>query len=166
MPAGNFTTVEGEQVQLVCQSEQGRPTVFIAWKKGNTPLSETSTAIANDIISLTYNFQVNRADEGIAFKCRIINPVEFPGMEGIYISGPLNVLYPPDNISIIQFPKGDFTAFQCDAGGNPSPTFSWSFNTPLSYSSYNISDDGQLLTQLDFLTCNTTDIIVTWLGSK
>ena len=161
MPAGNFTTVEGEQVQLVCQSEEGRPTVDIAWKKGNTPLPEPVPMTANDIVSLTYHFQVNRADEGAAFKCRINNDVEFPGMEGICISGPLNVLYPPDDVSITQFPEGDFTAFQCDAGGNPPPTFSWSFNTPLSNSSYNISDDGQLLTQLDFLTCNTTDIIAT-----
>ena len=161
MPAGNFTTVEGEQVQLVCQSEQGRPPVDIAWKKGNTPLQELVPMTANDILSLTYNFQVNRVDEGTAFKCRIINPVEFPGMEGICISGPLNVLYPPDDVSITQIPEGDYTAFQCSAGGNPRPTFSWSFNIPLSDSSYNISDDGQLLTQLDFLTCNTTDIIVT-----
>ena len=162
-PTGNLTLIEGKEREFICESELGRPSVDIAWKRGDIPLTEPVPRVSWDTetISLIYNFEGNRADQGAVFKCRIINEVEFPGMERICISGSLNVLYPPDDVSITQIPEGDYTAFQCNAGGKPPPTFSWSFNTPLSNSSYDISDDGQLLTQLDFFTCNTADIIVT-----
>ena len=161
-PTGNFTSIEGEERELICQSEQGRHLVAIVWKRGNTPLRELTPMLSGEAtVSLHYNFESNRADQGTVFNCRISSAVDFPNMEGTCISGPVSVLYPPDDVSITQIPEGNFTAFQCDAGGNPPPTFSWSFNTPLSNSSYNISDDGKLLTQLDFLTCHTTDIIAT-----
>ncbi|XP_072024527.1 cell adhesion molecule CEACAM5-like [Amphiura filiformis] len=162
-PDGNFTATEGELIDLVCESEKAIPTVSITWLDINGQAIDVGNApnIVGDRITLTYTFSLSRTHNGYEYTCKIRSPVNFPFFLATCISGPINVQYPPDDVRVSLTTHEGYSAFQCEASSNPPPTYSWSFNTAVSNSSYNITDNGQLLVILEPLACDTSNIVAT-----
>ena len=166
-PTDSFVR-ERDSVMIVCETELGSPAVDMAWlKSGQNRALDGTSMVSGDRKYLRYTTAVlSRENNRDVYTCRITSIINFPGRMQSCTFGPIDVQYPPDDIAISQSDYIDsfgdsFTTFRCSATGNPGADFSWSFSSPMSNSSYNITENGLLLVILDTIICEFDDIIAT-----
>ncbi|XP_072024539.1 hemicentin-1-like [Amphiura filiformis] len=169
-PASSFTIVDGSTTTVTCQSELGVPQVDIAWERadqrGRILQSDPLTNLPAGFIGVSHSLTADRSRNGTEYICSISNLAKFPNVMSSCSSGPLNVLYPPDNVAVSLTTSQTYSAFRCSASANPGATYSWTFNTPISASLHNIIENNQVLVLLDSIICDEIDIIATCTASN
>ncbi|XP_077980081.1 hemicentin-1-like [Glandiceps talaboti] len=121
---------EGQYVRVTCESRGGDPPSELQWSRGFTNLEDTYyTDTFNKIWTSTYQWVLNRDDNGITLTCTETHPRLF--FPRICTIGPISVQYSPDvtvNPESMEVAIGNTAYFTCTANGNPSPTVQWYFN--------------------------------------
>ena len=164
-PLATFNVTVGSMVTVTCTSEPGSPAIDLAWTSNGLPLDSTRTTDSSGNYQQRYIFFAQKEDNGRSFVCTSAS-FGLITYEETCTSGPIDVLYPPDDISVSQTTHNGLSAFRCSAPANPAPLFNWTFNVPLDNSLYNVTDNGQLLVLLDSIPCEMEDVIATCMSSN
>ncbi|KAI4877574.1 hypothetical protein NFI96_004649 [Prochilodus magdalenae] len=107
-PSGKI--VEGSSVTLTCSSDGIPPVEIYTWFKGSTPVGNEQT----------YNIPNIRSEDSGEYTCQSRNEHG----ERRSAPMPINVLYPPKNVSVYISPSGDIAedssvTLTCSSDGNP-----------------------------------------------
>nr|XP_058961494.1 fibroblast growth factor receptor 3-like [Pocillopora verrucosa] len=149
---GEPTVLEGDNLQLTCEAS-GRPEPNITWTK-EKPGNQGNTVVVQEGKLLTIT-GIKRTDAG-DYTCTAYNGFGKPENRTVYV----NVTYPPKIVDfqpeyMVGVKQG--VTLNCEAEGNPPPTYTWTPCDPEQVCDKNTLRISQVLNDTSY-TCRVANV--------
>ncbi|KAM3726287.1 Synaptogenesis protein [Dirofilaria immitis] len=132
-----LTLLEGETLNLTCESQGGNPLATLTWFRGIEKLSESRTAISGDISQSAISVVLDRTMNNQQLKCEALNGALD---EPLAVIKTLSVSFPPRQVIVRQDDRtrrliiaGEITKLLCLIhSSNPIAELMWTFPVAVS----------------------------------